>query len=77
MPEGTPHVQGTDDPAPPRHDLVDHQLLEEIELLDDVISRVAEHAGYLSSDEVDSALGLPGCAHGSFRGPEDMVASRR
>ena len=65
MPEGTPHVQGTDDPAPPpRHDLVDDQLLEEIELLVDVITRVAGHAGYLSRDEVDSVLGLSGVAHG-------------
>jgi len=66
MPEGTPHVQGTDDPAPPpRHDLVDDQLLEEIELLVDVITRVAGHAGYLSRDEVDSALGLPSIAQGT------------
>ena len=65
MPEGTLHVQGTDDPVPPpRHDLVDDQLLEEIELLVDVITRVAGHAGYLSTDEVDSLLGLSGVAHG-------------
>lgn len=54
-----PHVRWSDDPAPPpRHDLVDFQLLEEIELLVDVITRVAGHTGYLSRDEVDSALGL-------------------
>ena len=75
MPEGTPHVHGKDDPAPPpRHDLVDDQLLEEIELLVDVIARVAEHAAYLSTDEVDSVLGLPSVAHGAFRVPEDIDA---
>lgn len=59
MSEGTPHVQGSDDPAPPpRHDLVDFQLLEEIELLVDVITRLAGHTGYMSRDEVDSVLGL-------------------
>jgi hypothetical protein len=78
MPEGTLHVQGKDDPVPPpRHDLVDDQLLEEIELLVDVITRVAGHAGYLSRDEVDSVLGLPGVAHGAFYGPEDTMASIR
>ncbi|MBC9820117.1 hypothetical protein [Terrabacter sp. MAHUQ-38] len=75
MPEGTSHVQGKDDPEPPpRHDLVDDQLLEEIELLVDVIARVAEHAAYLSTDEVDSVLGLPSVAHGAFRVPEDIDA---
>lgn len=75
MPEGTPHVQGTDDFAsPPRRDLVDDQLLEEIELLGDVITRVAGHCGYLSRDEVDSVLGLPSVAHGAFRVPADIVA---
>ena len=59
MPERSPHLQGTDNPAPPpRHDLVDFQLLGEIELLVDVITRVAGHTGYLSGDEVDSVLGL-------------------
>ena len=78
MPKGTPHVQGTDDPAPPpRRDLVDDQLLEEIELLVDVITRVAGRAGYLSRDEVDSVLGLPGVAHGAFYGPEETMASSR
>ena len=49
MPEGTPHIQGTDEVAPPpRRDLVDDQLLEEIELLGDVITRVAGHGAYLS-----------------------------
>ena len=62
MPDGTPLVQGTDHPPPPRHDLVDCQLLEEIELLADVITRVAGHAGYLSGDEVDSVLGLSSIA---------------
>lgn len=63
MPEGTLHVQRTDEVAPrPRHDLVDVQLLDEIELLTDVITRVAGHHGYLSSDEVDSALGLSSIA---------------
>ena len=75
MPEGAPHVQGTDDPAPPpRHDLVDFQLLEEIELLVDVITRVAGRAGYLSRDEVDSVLGVPSVAHGAFRLRADIVA---
>jgi hypothetical protein len=75
MPEGTLHLQGTDHPAPPpRHDLVDDQLLEEIELLVDVITRVAGHAGYLSRDEVDSALGLPIIAQGTCRVPEDIDA---
>ena len=78
MPEGTPHVQGTDEVAPPpRRDLVDNQLLEEIELLVDVITRVAGHAGYLSRDEVDSVLGLPSVAHGAFRVPADIMASSR
>ena len=59
MPEGTLHVQGTEELARlPRRDLVDHQLLEEIELLVDVMTRVAAHAGLLSGDEVDSVLGL-------------------
>jgi hypothetical protein len=63
MPEGIRHVQGSDDPAPPsRHDLVDFQLLEEIELLVDVITRVAVHVGYLSRDQVDSVLGLSSTA---------------
>ena len=62
MPDGTPLVQGTDHPPPPRHALVDFQLLEEIELLVDVITRVAGHAGYLSGDEVDSVLGLSSIA---------------
>jgi hypothetical protein len=63
MPQRTPHVQGTDDPVPPpRHDLVDFELLEEIELLVDVITRVAGHAGYMSGDEVDSVLGLSSIA---------------
>ena len=60
MPEGTLYVQRTDEVVPPqRHDLLDNQLLEEIELLVDVITRVAGHDGYLSRDEVDSVLGLP------------------
>jgi hypothetical protein len=68
MPEGTPHIQGTDEVAPPpRRDLVDDQLLEEIELLGDVITRVAWHGSYLSRDEVYSVLGLPSVAHGAFR----------
>ncbi|GAB3887660.1 hypothetical protein [Terrabacter terrigena] len=59
MPQGSPHVQGREDPAPPlRHDLVDFALLEEIELLVDVITRVAGRTDYLSGDEVDSVLGL-------------------
>jgi hypothetical protein len=63
MPEGTPHVQGIHVPAPtPRHDLVDAQLLEEIELLVNVITRVAGHTRLLSRDEVDSALGLSSSA---------------
>ena len=75
MPEGTPHVHGTGEVAPPpRHDLVDKQLLEEIELLVDVITRVAGRAGYLSRDEVDSVLGLPSVAHAAFRLRADIVA---
>ena len=75
MPEGTPHVQRTADPAPPtRRDLVDDQLLKEIELLVDVITRVAGHAGYLSRDEVDSVLGLPGGDRTTFRLAEDKDA---
>src|SRR4051812_37755646 len=75
MPHGTRHVRGTDDPAPPRrHDLVDDQILEEIELLFDVISRVAGHDGYLSTDEVDTVLGVSGVTHGAFRAPEDIDA---
>ena len=62
MPDGTPLVQGTVHPPPPRHDLVDCQLLEEIELLVDVITQVAGHTGYLSGDEVDSVLGLSSIA---------------
>ena len=78
MSEGTPHVQRTDEVVPHRrHDLVDNQLLEEIELLVDVITRVAGHDGYLSRDEVDSVLGLPAVAHGAFRVPADIMASGR
>ena len=63
MPEGIPHVHGPGKPAsPPRHDLVDYQLLEEIELLVDVITRVAGHTGDLSGAEVDSVLGLSSIA---------------
>ncbi len=63
MPEGALHVHGTGKPAPrPRHDLVDFQLLEEIELLVDVITRVSGHTGALSGDQVDSVLGLPSIA---------------
>lgn len=59
MPQVSPHVQGTDGLAPrPPHDLVDFALLQEIELLVDVITRVAGHTDYLSVDEVDSVLGL-------------------
>jgi len=68
MRKGSPHVRLTDGPAPPpQRDLVDDELLEEIELLVDVITRVAGHAGYLSGDEVDSVLGLPGFAEGTVR----------
>ena len=75
MPEDTPHIQGTDEVAPPpRRDLVDDQLLEEIELLGDVITRVARHGSYLSRDEVDSVLGLPSVAHAAFRLRADIVA---
>jgi len=75
MPEGEPHAQRTTDPAPPPpRDLVDDQLLEEIELLVDVITRVAGHVGYLSRDEVDSVLGLPRSAGGTFRVPEQRAA---
>jgi hypothetical protein len=75
MPGGNPHIQGTDKAAPPpRRDLVDDQLLEEIELLGDVITRVAGHGSYLSSDEVDSVLGLPSVAHRTFRVRDDIVA---
>ena len=78
MPEGTPHVQRTDEVVPPRrHDLVDNQLLEEIELLVDVITRVAGHDGYLSRDEVDSVLGLPSVSPGAFRVPVETMASGR
>ena len=63
MLELTPPLHGADKPArPPRHDLVDCQLLEEIELLVDVITRVAGHTGDLSGDEVDSVLGLSSIA---------------
>ena len=63
MPEFTPHLHGTGKPArAPRHDLVDCQLLEEIELLVDVITRVAGHTGDLSGAEVDSVLGLSSIA---------------
>jgi hypothetical protein len=71
MPRGNPRVRRTDDPAPPRRDLVDDELLEEIELLVDVISQVAGHAGYLSRDEVDLVLGLPSVAERTFRVPEN------
>lgn len=75
MPKGALQVQRIDGLAPtPRRDLVDDQLLEEIELLVDVIARVAGHADYLSRDEVDSVLGLPGDAGGTFRVPEDPYA---
>ena len=78
MPEGTLYVQRTDEVVPPqRHDLVDNQLLEEIELLLDVITRVGGHDGYLSRDEVDSVLGLPSVSHGTFRVPAGIMASSR
>lgn len=75
MPEGTPHVQRTADTTPPtRRDLVDDELLKEIELLVDVITRVAGHAGYLSRDEVDSVLGLSGGDGTTFCVAEDEDA---
>ena len=72
----TLHAPATGDAAPPprRHDLVDRQLLEEIELLFEVMSRVAEHSGDLSTHDVDSVLGLTKTAHGAVRVSEDVDA---
>ncbi|GAB3888756.1 hypothetical protein GCM10028802_41530 [Terrabacter terrigena] len=73
MAEAKPRAAWTDDMTPPRRDLVDDQLLEEIELLAEVITQAAGHPGPLSQDEVDAVLGLSP----PWRGPHPSPSGRR
>lgn len=71
----TTHVDPARAPTPPpRRELLDDELLGEIELLGEVITRVAGRPGHLSPGQVDAVLGLPGSAETALSGIESLEA---